>query len=89
NLFTGLEKAEDEKNIQNIPKDLPILIFGGGDDPVGNFGEGPKKVAEIYRASGIHDVDCKIYPGDRHEVLNEIDHEVADRDLIAWILQRI
>ncbi|MGN0362797.1 MAG: serine aminopeptidase domain-containing protein [Bilifractor sp.] len=89
NLFTGLEKAEDEKNIEKIPKDLPLLIFSGGDDPVGNFGEGPKKVAEIYQKCGIQDVTCRIYPGDRHEVLNEVDHDVADRDLIAWILQKI
>ena len=89
NLFKGLEIAEDEQNIQRIPKTLPILIVSGGEDPVGNFGETPVKVAEIYRKCGIQDVECKIYPGDRHEILNELDHDKVDQDLIAWISEKL
>ena len=89
NLFKGFEIAEDEQNIQRIPKTLPILIVSGGEDPVGNFGETPVKVAEIYRKCGIEDVECKIYPGDRHEILNELDHDKVDQDLIAWISEKL
>nr|WP_027870439.1 alpha/beta hydrolase [[Eubacterium] cellulosolvens] len=88
NLFVGLEKAEKQENINRIPKTLPIFVVAGGDDPVGNCGEGPRKVAEIYRKSGIRDTQVKIYPEDRHEILNETDHEEVDRDLLKWMITK-
>ncbi len=89
NLFLGLEKAENPDNIARIPKTLPVFVVAGGDDPVGNKGEGPKKVADEYKAAGIRDVQCRIYPGDRHEILNELDHDIVDRELLEWIEERI
>ncbi|MCR4652362.1 MAG: lysophospholipase [Eubacterium sp.] len=88
NLFVGLEKAEKQENINRIPKTLPIFVVAGGDDPVGNCGEGPRKVAEIYRKSGIRDTQVKIYPEDRHEILNETDHDEVDRDLLKWMITK-
>lgn len=88
NLFTGIETAEKEENISRIPKELPVLIVSGGDDQVGNFGKGPAKVAENFRKCGVRDVKCRIYPGDRHEILNELDHEVVDGELIDWITDK-
>ena len=85
NLFRGLRWAEDPKEIEKIPKDLPILIASGGSDPVGNMGKGPQKVAGIYRSAGIRHVTCVLYPGDRHEILNETDHDNVDRDFLSFI----
>ncbi|MEE1115142.1 MAG: alpha/beta fold hydrolase [Eubacterium sp.] len=84
-LFRGLEYAEKAENIAKIPKELPILVTSGGSDPVGNCGEGPKKVAEIYRNAGIGDVTLRLYPGDRHEILNELDHDLVDGEILAWL----
>ena len=88
-LFRGLQYAEDPANLNKIPKDLPVLIVSGGKDPVGNFGKDPVKVAEIYKQTGLKDVTCKIYPEDRHEVLNEMDKETVDRDILEWIEQHM
>ena len=88
-LFRGLEYAQASENLSKIPKDLPILVLAGGKDPVGNFGKDPVKVAEIYRQTGIQDVDCRIYPDDRHEILNELDKEKVDRDILDWIGQHM
>ena len=85
NLFSGLSYAQKEENIRSIPKDLPILIVSGGDDPVGEFGKGPRQLEDIYRKAGLTDVELHIYPGDRHEILNELDHETVDGDILAWI----
>ena len=35
--------------------------------------------------NGLTDVRCKLYPGYRHELLNELDHEVVDRDILEWM----
>ena len=85
NLFRGIRYAEQQENLDKIPKDLPILVVSGENDPVGDFGKGPKMVADIYHKTDIHDVTLKLYPDFRHEILNEIDKETVDRDLLQWI----
>ena len=87
-LFRGLKKAQDPALIAQIPQALPLLIVSGANDPVGHFGKDPVRVAETYRKAGIRDVICKLYPEDRHEILNELDRETVDKDIIAWINER-
>ena len=89
NMFRGMRYAEDQKNLDRIPKGLPILVVSGENDPVGDFGKGPALVAESFRSTGIRDVTLKLYPGDRHEILNELDRETVDRDLLQWIESRL
>ena len=43
-----------------------------------------KPLVEAYRAAGL-DVTLKIYPGGRHEMLNETNREEVVRDLLAWL----
>lgn len=89
NLFRGMRFAERRKNLEKIPKDLPILVVSGGKDPVGDFGKGPRIVADSFQAAGIRDVTLKLYPEDRHEILNELDRETVDHDLLNWIEARL
>ena len=77
--------AQEAQNLAKIPKDLPILVLSGANDPVGNFGKGPEQVAQSYRETGIRDVTFKLYPEDRHELLNELDKENVDRDILSWL----
>ena len=85
NLFRGIRYSERQVNLDKIPKDLPILVTSGKNDPVGDFGKGPAIVAESFRKTGIRDVTLKLYPDDRHELLNELDKETVDRDLLKWL----
>lgn len=85
NLFRGLRFAEKQKNLDKIPKDLPILVVSGGNDPVGECGKGPRMVAEAYKKTGIKNVTLKLYPGDRHEILNELDKETVYQDILNWV----
>lgn len=85
NLFRGLRYAERQENLDKIPKDLPILVVSGANDPVGEFGKGPRLVAQSYQKTGIKDVTLKLYENDRHEILNELDKETVDHDLLQWI----
>lgn len=89
NLFRGLRYAERQVNLDKIPKSLPILVISGGRDPVGDFGKGPKLVAESFQKTGIWDVTLKLYPEDRHELLNELDREQVDQDLLRWFEARL
>ena len=88
-LFSVLHYVCREKNLTTIPEKLPIFVCAGEEDPVGNYGEGPTKVAETYKKLGIKDVTLKLYPQMRHEVLNEIGHEAVDEDILNWLLAHL
>lgn len=55
-----------------VPKGLPIYNIAGGEDPVGQYGEGVKQVTAWLEESG-HKVTTKIYDGYRHEIHNYSD----------------
>lgn len=88
-LFTGLAEISSPQWAGKVPKDLPIFLIAGDQDPVGNYGEGPKQVAEWLRAAGVREVQLKLYPGMRHEVLNEIGKEEAYQDVLDWLSGRL
>lgn len=83
-MFRGIQFIQKNENIEKIPKELPVCFLSGGEDPVGNFGRAPAKVSEIYKKHGVRDVRLKIYPGDRHELLNETDHQTVDEDVLHF-----
>lgn len=89
NLFISIKECQDIAKIDAIPKALPILLVSGKDDPVGACGKGVTKVKDMLVAANIKDVTLKLYEGDRHEILNEINKSVVYDDLLAWIGGRL
>lgn len=85
NMFTGILRLHDKRNLEKMPAELPILIVSGADDPVGEFGTAINKVAESFVSVGMKDVSVKLYPNDRHEILNETDKDVVYADIALWI----
>lgn len=67
-----------------VPKDLPVYIFAGQDDPVGEMSKSVWQLIEAYRAAGLKRVTHRFYPG-RHEMLNEVNRDEVTRDLLAWL----
>lgn len=89
NMFVSMLKLKDDDYLNKMPRKLPVYFVAGGQDPVGNFGAGVKKVAEKFQELGMVRVECKIYPEDRHEILNELDRELVYKDLFDWIQRQI
>lgn len=89
NLFDTIHYINKPEHIDAIPKELPLFIVSGEDDPVGNYGAGVKTAYETYRQAGITDVTMKLYPADRHEILNELDRETVYEDIYKWFLDII
>lgn len=87
-LFTGLEEVSSPQWAAAVPKDLPIYLVAGTDDPVGNYGAGPKQVADMLKTAGVKNVDLKLYPGMRHELLNELGKEQVYSDILDWLEKR-
>lgn len=89
NLFYSFKDCQDKKTVAKIRKDLPILIVSGAEDPVGNYGKGVEQAYKLYQDAGIEDLQMKLYEGDRHEILNELDREQVYQDLLDWFEKRI
>jgi alpha-beta hydrolase superfamily lysophospholipase len=88
-MLSGVDYNNQPENIAKIPKDLPIYFIAGGLDPVGANGEGVKKVYYDYQKAGINDVELKLYPEARHEILNETNKLEVYEDIINWISKRL
>jgi len=84
-LFESLSYLTKTENLRKMPKKLPVFFIAGQMDPVGNFGEGPRKVAARFQGLGLKAVTCRIYPLDRHEVLNELDKTDVWKDVKAFL----
>jgi alpha-beta hydrolase superfamily lysophospholipase len=81
-----LKRVQDTDKMEDIPKDLPILVTAGKEDPVGNYGEGPEKLYNIYKNDlQIKNVELKLYDGFRHELQQEIGREQVFADQYEWI----
>ena len=77
------------ENVKKIPVKLPLFIVSGEDDPVGDMGQGVKKVYHMYEQAGLKDVTYKLYEKGRHEILNELDKDVVYSDIFSWMEVRI
>ena len=84
-MFEGILNLHDKKLLSQIPKDLPVFFVSGQDDPVGSFGKEVENAAQSLRDAGLKNVELKLYPDDRHEILNETDKEIVYEDLYKWL----
>jgi len=83
-LMSALDDIANPNNIAKIPKSMPLYLFAGDQDPVGDFGKGMKRLYDAYKRAAIFDVRLKLYPGARHETLNETNREEVTDDFISW-----
>lgn len=88
-MFEGMKSLTRKDSMNRIPKELPVLFVSGAEDPVGANGKGVEKVFHKYEAHGMSDVQMKLYPGDRHEILNESDREGVYEELYQWLEARV
>jgi alpha-beta hydrolase superfamily lysophospholipase len=68
--------------LARVRKDLPIYVFSGEKDPVGANIQG---LIGALKGAGFTRLTTRIYPGARHETLNETNRDEVTRDLIAWL----
>jgi alpha-beta hydrolase superfamily lysophospholipase len=64
---------------------LPLYVMVGDRDPLNDRLVLSDLLVARYRAAGLADLTYRVYPGARHELLNETNAEEVAADLVAWI----
>ena len=85
-LFAQAGRLADPAELATVRSDLPILIASGSDDPLAGGGELVQLLGGRYRDAGLADVTVHVYPGARHEILNETNRDEVTADIIAWLV---
>ncbi|MCX7024049.1 MAG: alpha/beta hydrolase [Spirochaetes bacterium] len=73
------------RSAASISRTLPIYLFAGSKDSLGAARGFVDRLVAEYRAAGIADVESKLYPDGRHEMLNETNRDEVMRDIVAWL----
>ncbi len=84
-MYQGVSIMQSSGAVQKIRASLPMYIFSGADDPVHGEGLDLERMVEAYRQRGMARLDCKLYPGGRHEMFNETNKDEVVRDLVNWL----
>lgn len=87
-LASLVAEATDARLARRVPKDLPLLFVAGAEDPVGDCGRGVARAVDEYRNAGVRLVEMGIYPGARHEILNEPCREAVWHDVEEFLARQ-
>jgi alpha-beta hydrolase superfamily lysophospholipase len=84
-FLAAAPRLSDPVSLSKIRADLPIYLFSGSEDPVGQRLEGVKLLIERYHKASVHDISHDFYLGGRHEMLNDINRGEVLANLLRWI----
>ena len=87
-LFGGLLQITPLDKLAQIDSGLPLLVIGGACDPVSD-GKRQADLANALRQAGNRQVELKIYPNARHELLNESNRDEVTAFIIDWLEQAL
>ncbi len=84
-MFTGIHYIQKKGSLSSMKQNLPVLFIAGDQDPVGAYGKGVLQAADAFQKAGMTKVQCRLYEGARHEVLNETNRHEVYADVLSWI----
>jgi alpha-beta hydrolase superfamily lysophospholipase len=83
-MFAGARPLADADRLSAMRPELPLYVAVGEQDPVNGQLALLNPLVERY-SNHLEDVMVHIYPGARHEVLNETNREEVIADLLVWL----
>lgn len=85
NLFTLMKNTYSKKGWKASHLDLPIFFIAGAEDPVIGSPTQFKKAQEFLKKIGYTQIQAKLYPGKRHEILNEDIRQEVYEDILHFL----
>lgn len=84
-LYRLVEGATTNDWAYRITKELPFLIVSGEQDPVGDFGKGPRKTAKELNRAQVRNVSLVLFAELRHEILFEAEKKEVYKTIGHWL----
>ena len=88
-MMGGIRFITDQKNIRAMSRTQPVYFMSGDCDPVGDNGKGVERAYKAFCDAGLHDVMIRLYPGGRHEMLNEVNKYDVYQDILSWLKEKV
>lgn len=88
-MMGGILFVTDQRNIDKMNKQPPVYFMSGDKDPVGDYGKGVSRAYKAFCRAGIKDVFMRLYPGGRHEILNETNRAQVFQDTLDWLNSKL
>ncbi len=87
-LFDTILFVKKKRNIKKIPKDFPVLLISGAQDPVGGYGRDVERLYNTY-TKYLNDVELKLYSACRHELFSSEMRQEAFKDVYEWLMSKL
>lgn len=89
-MLRGIRFNQRFSNLDKMDGKTPILLISGEADPVGGMGAGVRQTYLEFKRAGVGDCTLKLYPGLRHEILNEkAQRDTVYQDIWSWMEARL
>ena len=85
--LTGLERMHNSNLYECENPNIPILMLAGEDDPCRGGDKGFEDSIKTLRDAHYTNIKTKLYPGMRHEILNEENHKEVYNDILKFLNQ--
>lgn len=83
-VFDMMIAGSDDRILARIPRDLPINLVGGDQDPATDFGKAVTRLEDRMRRTGFLNLTSTIYEKRRHESLNELNQNIIMKKFADW-----
>jgi len=84
-LFDAMTKIASDSALSQMNKSMPVYVFSGTEDPVGEKTKGTDRLLKAYKKHGFTNISHKYYEGGRHEILNETNRDAVMQDFVQWL----
>ena len=88
-LFEGMETMAHPKNFRCANPYLPIRFFSGEDDPCTGGEKGLADSMKRLEQAGYRSITSRVYPGMRHEILQEKACRAVYEEMADWVLEKV
>lgn len=89
-MLSGIRFNQKLSNLRQMDPRIPVLFVAGEEDPVGDCGNGVRRTYQEFRRAGVQDCTLKLYPGLRHEILNEkAQQQQIFEDIGQWLTSKL
>ena len=89
-MLWGIRFNQRFSSLNKMDGHTPVLLISGGDDPVGDMGRGVRQTYTEFKRAGVADCTLILYPGLRHEILNEkAQQDKVYGDILSWLEDKV